>query len=171
MCVCVCVCVLCLCVCILCVLVCVLFMCVCVGVCGLSRFEARLAQWIAYQTSNLGVAGSSPASRTLLLLLPTKNQTHSTHSTHTIYKHREPNRSRRDANHIDHPTRPPADTRSLGSRRTHPTPPYPAVPQSIHPSAHPSSATADVALFSLFAFMFRVSGLVFDAIGLSACCR
>jgi hypothetical protein len=28
-------------------------------------FEARLAQWIAYQTSNLGVAGSSPASRTL----------------------------------------------------------------------------------------------------------
>ena len=30
-----------------------------------SRFRARLAQWIAYQTSNLGVAGSSPASRTL----------------------------------------------------------------------------------------------------------
>ena len=27
--------------------------------------EARLAQWIAYQTSNLGVAGSSPALRTL----------------------------------------------------------------------------------------------------------
>jgi hypothetical protein len=32
--------------------------------------EARLAQWIAYQTSNLGVAGSSPASRTLLLQTP-----------------------------------------------------------------------------------------------------
>lgn len=30
-----------------------------------TSFVARLAQWIAYQTSNLGVAGSSPASRTL----------------------------------------------------------------------------------------------------------
>ena len=44
---------------------------VCVGGagcrCGSERvvFVARLAQWIAYQTSNLGVAGSSPASRTL----------------------------------------------------------------------------------------------------------
>ena len=35
-----------------------------VGECW-SFLEARLAQWIAYQTSNLGVAGSSPASRTL----------------------------------------------------------------------------------------------------------
>jgi hypothetical protein len=74
--------------------------------------EARLAQWIAYQTSNLGVAGSSPASRTLLLktaphthqhqrsfLLPLRDQckSHSIRScTHhqyqCIYYFRQPQR-------------------------------------------------------------------------------
>lgn len=41
--------------------------------------DARLAQWIAYQTSNLGVAGSSPASRTCSFFL-----TH--HTPHTTIK-------------------------------------------------------------------------------------
>ena len=54
-------------------------------------FDARLAQWIAYQTSNLGVAGSSPASRIAsfwthptppytYITLPNINNTRTTHA-------------------------------------------------------------------------------------------